>query len=123
MQSWEFWVALAAATGIGAILKSFIDHVLQRPANEVNLSDQAVQTAERLLARYQAQLDNADRKLLSAERQISALRRELTNQRSELVQVREQLTRQSAAGRAETQRLRAELHRLGWRESSEGTAS
>ena len=70
-------VSIAGALGLGALLKSWVDHLLARGEKKVNIADKAVQIADALMTRMEAELTRAQAALAKAEQEGEQLRAEL----------------------------------------------
>jgi hypothetical protein len=70
-------VAIAGALGVGALFKSWVDHLLARGEKRINIADKSVQIAEALMTRMEAELSRAQAALAKAEQEGEQLRAEL----------------------------------------------
>ena len=69
-------IAFAGALGAGALLKSWMDHVLGRTARRIGIAEKSIQIAEALMTRMEAELTRAQEALARAEREAERLRAE-----------------------------------------------
>jgi len=70
-------IALAAALGIGALLKSWLDHALSRPDRQASLNERYFKVAEVLMTRLEAAL-------AKAQAENEALRAELSTRHDDI---------------------------------------
>lgn len=75
-------IALLGALGMGALLKSWVDHLLARREKRVNIADKSVQMAATLMNRMEAELTRAQAALAKAEQEAQQLRTEQAEARS-----------------------------------------
>ncbi|MFI7305519.1 hypothetical protein ACIBM8_20090 [Micromonospora aurantiaca] len=70
-------IALLGALGVGALLKSWVDHLLARREKRVNIADKSVQMAATLMTRMEAELTRAQSALTEAQKEGERVRAEL----------------------------------------------
>ncbi|PYC75205.1 hypothetical protein C7C45_04875 [Micromonospora arborensis] len=70
-------VAIAGALGAGALIKSWVDHLLSRHDRKINIADKSVQIAESLMSRMESELTKTLDALEETQRQGERLRAEL----------------------------------------------
>jgi predicted solute-binding protein len=121
VSGWQIILGFLGSAGLGAVIKSIIDHFLNHRHDEAELSDKAVETAERMLTRYEQLLTMADRKLAEADHLIGELRTDLAGLRYELLKTRQEYADKISTLQSNNRTLEAELIRHGLRPLNEGT--
>ncbi|NJC10604.1 chromosome segregation ATPase [Micromonospora profundi] len=84
-------VAIAGALGVGALLKSWVDHWLSRGEKKINIADKSVQIAEALMTRMEGELTRVQEALAKAQQESEELRMTLVETKTAKGKLSEQL--------------------------------
>ncbi|MGW5578126.1 hypothetical protein [Micromonospora chokoriensis] len=72
-------IALLGALGVGALLKSWIDHLLGRRERRIDIADKSVQMADTMMTRMEGELIKTIDALAKTQREGEELRAELAS--------------------------------------------
>ncbi|SIN14481.1 hypothetical protein [Micromonospora cremea] len=84
-------VAIATALGVGALIKSWVDHLLSRGEKKVSIADQSVQTAATVMTMLDGQLKRVQEALDKAQQESEELRLTLAETKTAKGKLSEQL--------------------------------